>query len=1112
MPVLQARGFMADPDVRGASRTGAGAGDGAAAVVGIGASAGALEALRRFFSHVPAQTGVAWIVVVHLPPESPSGLADLLQPHVRLPVRQVRETVVLEPDCVYVIPPGANLNAVDTHLRLSPLEAEERLRAPVDHFFRTLAATHDGNSVGVILTGTGADGSLGLKAISEKNGFTVVQDPAEAEHAGMPQSALSTGLVDEVLPLDDIPTAVLRFAHTRPRDRQAGLDGVGDSERDYLLGRVLRQVRAQTGRDFAGYRRSTLLRRIQRRMQIRAVEELGAYMELLWHDVTEARRLADDLLIPVTSFFRDTEIWAALETQVVPRLFETADANAGVRVWSAGCATGEEAYSLAILLLEEAKRRPAPTPVQVFASDLHLPSLERARQGLYPGDVGTDVSAERLRRFFHREDGGYRVRKEVRERVIFAPHDFLTDPPFSQLDLIACRNVLIYLEEDVHARVLAAFHYALRPGGYLLLGKGERVEETELFRLEGSEPQVYRRQGAGRARVPLPSVRRARIAADEVPGSDLTTARGPGTPLHLHLDLLEEYAAPSILVAPDGRVLHLSERAGRYLRQSGGETETQAIRLVREELRLDLRAALHAAGRGRERTRSPLIPVRIGAEEVAVTMDVRPARGARHDGYVLVIFEEWPTGVPDSPREGADEVAPGYGATHNLEAQLDRSEDQLHASIQEYEGSQEELRASNEELQSANEELRSMLEELETSREELRSINEELQTANEDNRQKVEELAQLAADLQNLLASTEIATLFLDREMRILRFTPRASELFNVRASDRGRPLADLTNRLGYAELGEDAAQVLDTLLPVEREVAGESGRWYLTHVLPYRSRENRIDGVVITFVDITVRKRAERALLESEDSLRDLNQTLEQRVAARSAELERESAARREVLRRLVTAEEEERKRISRELHDRMGQHLTGLLLGLRSAQGESASPRLTERLQELERLAGETAGDVQSMAVELRPPALDALGLVAALENHLAEWSDRHGIDHDLHARGLGGVRLSREVEITLYRVVQEGLTNVLKHASATRVDLILELREGVVRLVLEDNGAGFDVEQVLTSAEKARRLGVRGMQERVALLGGELQIESSPGHGTTLYVRLPALEGGA
>ncbi len=399
-------------------------------VVGIGASAGGLAALRSFFSGVAEPTGVAWVVVVHLSPEHPSHLADLLQPHVRMPVQQVTETVALEADRVYVIPPGANLSAVDTHLQLTELEEARRQRAPIDHFFRTLSETHDGQSIGVILTGTGSDGSLGVRAIKEKNGLTVAQNPAEAEYDGMPRSAISTGMVDLVLPLARIPEAILRFARTEPRIPDVEEEAL-EAEEQRLLHSIFGQIRARTGRDFTAYKRSTILRRIQRRMQIRQIVEVPACLELLRENAEEARMLADDLLITVTNFFRDPEIFEQLESEVVPALFEGKGSEGSVRVWSVGCATGEEAYSLAMLLMEEASRRGEAPRINVFASDLHERSLERAREGFYPGDIETDVSPERLRRFFHKEEGGYRIRKEVREMVVFAPHNLLSDPPFS---------------------------------------------------------------------------------------------------------------------------------------------------------------------------------------------------------------------------------------------------------------------------------------------------------------------------------------------------------------------------------------------------------------------------------------------------------------------------------------------------------------------------------------------------------------------------------------------------------------------------------------------------------------------------------------------------------
>jgi two-component system, chemotaxis family, CheB/CheR fusion protein len=852
-------------------------------VVGIGASAGGLTALRSFFSQVPASNGAAWVVIIHLSPEHPSHLADLLQPHVRMPVQQVTETVPLEADHVYVIPPGANLNAVDTHLRLTELEEKRRQRAPIDHFFRTLSETHDGQSIGVILTGTGSDGSLGVKAIKEKNGLTVVQDPAEAEYDGMPQSALSTGMVDLVLPLDQIPEAVLRFARTEPR-LPGGDDEALEVQQKRVLHRLFAQIRARTGRDFTHYKRSTILRRIQRRMQLRQIEELPDYLERLREEGEEVRALADDLLITVTNFFRDPEVFQQLEKEIVPALFEGKRPQDSVRVWSVGCATGEEAYSLAMLLLEEAARREEAPRLQVFASDLHERSLERAREGFYPGDIETEVSERRLRRFFHQEDGGYRIRKEVRELVVFAPHNLLGDPPFSRLDLVACRNVLIYLQREPQRDVMELFHYALLPDGYLVLGTSETIEGSELFRPEKQIPSVYRKRNvpASEPRLPVFAVRPVRNLGDEARPQHQSEAASYGT---LHQRMVEQYAPPSMLVSPDHKVVHLSEHAGRYLVHPGGGLTSNVFKLVREELCAELRAALHAAHVDRRASRSKPIPVVLDGGRRLIVLDVRPAAAPDQQGFSLVIFDERGDAEPE-PEGGTARTKEESPRIAELDAELARSGQRLQAIIEEYETGQEEMRASHEELQSANEELRSTLEELETSKEELQSMNEELQTVNQENRHKVEELAQMASDLQNLLAATDIATLFLDCELRIMRFTPQVSDLFNVRPVDRGRPLSDLTHRLGYGEMQTDAEAVLRRLVPIEREVQDEHGRWYLTRVLPYRSTSNRIEGVVITFIEITGRKQAEEGLRQAKEAAEQASEAKSQFLAVMSHEL----------------------------------------------------------------------------------------------------------------------------------------------------------------------------------------------------------------------------------
>ena len=461
-------------------------------MVGIGASAGGLAALKSLLGQVEPDGRSAYVVVVHLSPDHDSHLAELLQPSIQLPVQQVTETVPLEADRIYVIPPNRNLSAVDTHLRLSPLEEQRALRAPVDHFLRTLAATHDGHSVAVILTGTGSDGALGLKEVKQRGGLTVVQDPSEAEYDGMPQAAISTGLVDLVLPLGEIPGAVERYTTTEPTLDlpEDGRDATTDQAQ--MLQRLFAQIRARTGRDFTHYKRSTIVRRIRRRMQIAAIEDFDEYVEYLRHHSDEARLLADDMLITVSSFFRDPANFEQLQSDVVPALFEGKGPGDEIRIWSVGCATGEEAYSLAMLLLEEAERHSDPPSVQVFASDLHERSLQRAREGLYTGDIESDVSAARLSRFFTRVDGSYRVREQVREIVTFASHNLLSDPPFSRLDLIACRNVLIYLQRSVQDDVLRVFHYALRPQGWLLLGSSETIEPSEQFRVADRQRSVYR--------------------------------------------------------------------------------------------------------------------------------------------------------------------------------------------------------------------------------------------------------------------------------------------------------------------------------------------------------------------------------------------------------------------------------------------------------------------------------------------------------------------------------------------------------------------------------------------------------------------------------------------
>jgi two-component system CheB/CheR fusion protein len=862
-------------------------------IVGIGASAGGLAALKTLFTHIPENPGVGFVVVVHLSPDHESHLADLLQPYVRMPVQQVTKTTLLEKNHVYVIPPNANLNSIDTHLRLSKLEDSRQERAPIDHFFRTLSKTRDGRAIGVILTGTGSDGTLGLKEIKGRNGFVVIQDPKEAEFDGMPQSALAAGIVDAVLPLHEIGPAVLGYARTRTNVEMPAEDAEAGLEQRRFLQEIFTHIRARTGRDFTRYKQSTILRRIRRRMQLHRIEQLDEYVKVLRQAPEEVQSLADDMLITVTNFFRDPETFEHLSKQVFPGITAGKSPIDEVRVWSVGCATGEEAYSIAMLLVESFEEGEPHPRIQVFASDLHEHSLRRARDGFFPGDIEADVSAERLRRFFTKENGGYRIRKELREKVVFAPHNLMGDPPFSRLDLILCRNVLIYLQREVQHDVAELFHYALRPDGYLVTGTSETIAAPELFRVMDKKHCLYQKRNVRGPEPRLPVFPRPLphhqgiITDGPIPKEPLSFGR-------MHQETLERYAPPSILVGPDFRVVHLSDHAGKYLVHPGGESTSSLFKLIREELRFELRRALHTALDTKKAISTSPIRVQLDGHEAAVVLHIWPTLESKQEGFVLILFDERTT--PDAEVNElvlplTSERAVDVSHVRSLESELEVARQRLQAMIEEYDTGQEEMRASNEELQSANEELRSTLEELETSKEELQSMNEELHALNQENRHKVEELGQLSDDLQNLLEATKIATLFLDRELRIMRFTPPIADLFNVRLSDRGRPISDLTHRLGYSDLSDDARQVLEKLIPIEREVQDAAGKSYLARLLPYRSTDDRIQGVVISLFDITARKEAEVEVQKAKDYAETIIDTLPEPLLVLNSDLAIESA-----------------------------------------------------------------------------------------------------------------------------------------------------------------------------------------------------------------------------
>ena len=818
-------------------------------IVAIGASAGGVHALVTLFSALPNDTGAAYVVVVHLDPEHRSELVHIIAARTRMPVVEIATRQHLEPNHVYVIPPDRQLQMVDHEISAREFDEPRGQRSPIDLFFRSLAEKL-GDGFAVILSGAGSDGALGVRAVKEAGGIILVQEPDEAEYASMPRSAIAMGVADFVLPTRDLAKRLVDLIRIK---ESASVSDIREFDEE-LLRRILGHLRVRTGHDFSKYKRSTVLRRIARRMQVTHADDLKEYYAVMRDSADEARALLGDLLISVTTFFRDPEAFEKIAKDVIPMLFASNEPEETIRVWVSGCATGEEAYTFAILLLEEAAKHELHPPIQVFGSDLDSRALASAREGRYPVAIEADISEERLRRFFTREADHYRIRQEVRDIVLFSVHDLLKDPPFSHVDLISCRNVLIYLERELQEQVCSTFHYALNPGGYVFLGASETAENPPgLFRSIDRTARIYQSTAvAGDKPRLLPRLLGpVRIREQVIQLSraiNPTVALGEAT---MHRRAIEQVAPPSLLIDESHRVIHLSENAGRFLMPSGGPLSGDAVDLVRPELRFELRSALNRVFEQRESTLSLAILVRFNGKPHRVHLLVKPvidANSAESRNAVAIFLEGEAVDekLVSLDRQTNDETV------RHLTQELELTQNRLRTVREESDAANEELRAANEELQSINEEYRSTSEELETSKEELQSINEELQTVNSELKLKLEAISRAHSDLQNLVAATDFGTLFLDTSLRIKRFTERVTDLFSITQNDEGRPITDFAHQLQYDELVKDARSVLSDLAPLRREVRSRSGRWYDMRLRPYRTVEDKIDGVVITFLDIS--------------------------------------------------------------------------------------------------------------------------------------------------------------------------------------------------------------------------------------------------------------------
>ncbi|MDR5753273.1 MULTISPECIES: CheR family methyltransferase [unclassified Caballeronia] len=845
-------------------------------VIGIGASAGGIRALIRFFEHMPSDSGMAFVIVLHLSPKHESRADQVLQRVTQMPVHQVVEPTPIQQNAVYLISPSNDLAMTDGFLNVTSIQRAHGRPVAIDLFFRSLAENHRERAISIVMSGSGSDGAVGIGRIKEQAGVTLVQSPDDAEYDEMPKSAIATGQADIVLPVAEMPQKLIELWENARRirlpeapDLPFPRDPASDAEQ--LLRGILTTLRARTGHDFYHYKRATVLRRIERRMQVNALADLRAYRQFVDEHAEETSLLLRDMLIGVTNFFRDREAFEAVERDIGPSLLESKKHDDQIRIWVPGCSTGEEAYSHAMLfteLLGGGNRLPV---LQIFATDIDERAINIARAAVYPESIVADVPASRLRRFFTKNHGHYVLDKQLREKVLFATHNILRDPPFSRLDMVSCRNLLIYMDRSIQRQVLQTFHFALQPSGYLFLGSSESADlADELFVAVDKKHRLYRvKSSTALARSVAQPITSMPRTASAGPPAEAESPRRPGSLslAVLHQRAVEHHAPPSVIIDREGEILHMTDEAGRFLRYVGGEPSHNLLKLVHPDLRLELRAALSKAATSGGNADVDRVRFMRGETAYLVDISVRPYRDdTSGTDVVLVLFDE----TPSDTRPGADESGePRDPTLVQIEEELHRTKEQLQSTIEQSNVSTEELKASNEELQSINEELRSATEELETGKEELQSVNEELIAVNSELQEKVEETDKANDDLRNLIASTGIATVFVDRAMRIKRYTSAAVSIFNVIASDVGRPLLDLTHRLDYPELADDVSAAFDDLKPTQREVRAQDGAWYVARVMPYRTGDDRIDGAVLTLVDISARRSAEQAAHASEERLK---------------------------------------------------------------------------------------------------------------------------------------------------------------------------------------------------------------------------------------------------
>jgi chemotaxis methyl-accepting protein methylase/signal transduction histidine kinase len=1030
-------------------------------------------------------SGLCFVVIQHLDPTQKSLATELFAKRTQMSVAEAQDGVRALPDHVYTVPPGREVTIRAGALHLEVPETTRGQRMPIDRFFQSLGDDQQEKAIGIVMSGTGADGAQGLKSIAGNGGIVLVQRPDTAQFDGMPRAALATGLATHVLAVEDMPVVLLGYAnHPYAAHPESPAPAAGAQEA--LLRSILDLVLAKRGHDFTGYKRATLLRRIHRRMGLSYIESMADYAAKIAKEPHEIDALFKDFLIGATEFFRDPEAWQALETEAIAPMVAVKGDNEPIRVRVPGVSTGEEGYTVAMILLEAVEKARKRCPLQIFATDINEEALAVARMGIYPAGIATQVPSARLHRFFNEIDDGrhYQVTSELRGRVVFGAQNLFSDPPFSGVDLVICRNVLIYLEPEVQSRVFLLLHFALKPDGFLFLGNAETPASCEdLFKPLAKGQRIYRRVGSTRREqlsIRAPGGQRAAPPGFRVqpPAAQVTQAARVAQQI-----LFDRFAPASVLVSRDFDTLYFAGATERFLVPPRGAPTHSLLSMSREGLRSRLRGAIAEAAAGNTSVVVRDAQVKRGRTYESVRLTVVPTAIGESQRAFLVVFED------ELKPPAADRVSQSK-LVKQLEEELQAVREDLRATVEGLETSNEELKVANEEIVSVNEELQSSNEELQSSREELQSFNEELNTLNQQLQMKIGELEVVNNDLKNLLAINEVATLCLDHELRIKWFNPAAHGTLGLIATDVGRSILVFGMPLLGRSLQDAARAVLEKMEPVQSEVMGEADRWYQRRTVPYRTDDKRIDGVIVTFTDVTDSKRAAEATFETNKLM---TEALERRVEERTRQL-------RTLSFELARAEENERQAIARDLHDDLGQLLLVAKLKLGKLHDGDRHDRAAA-IRELEELVDRASRSMQSLAFQLSPAVLHELGLIPALEWLAEEMNKDYGLFVELADDG-ASKPLSQDARSILFRAIRELLINIARHSGVTAAEVVAQRSGESLLVVIRDRGAGFDPDKI--DAQGA--FGLTNVRERISFIGGSVRIASAPGSGAEVTLAVP------